>query len=412
MTDYAITAADVLGAARTLHGKVLKTPLLPAPRLSELSGATVLIKYENMQPTGSFKERGAYNKLVSLSADERRRGVIAMSAGNHAQAVAYIARQFGIPATIVMPVVTPILKAENTRSYGAEVILHGETLAESALMAQKTAKERGLTLIHPYDDPLVMAGQGTLALEILEDAPDVDCIVVPIGGGGLISGIAIAAKAKNPKIDIFGVEADFYPSCTNALEGSTLPIGGPTLAEGIAVKTIGEHTLPIIRDLVSKVFLVGEQQIETAINHYATLQRTMAEGAAAAGLATLLAHPETFRGRKVTLVLSGGNIDARILASIMVRELERANRIISLRITTNDVPCLLGQLAGRLGELGANILEVSHRRLFLDVPVKGVSIDFTIEARDANHAATILTALEKDGLSPHLLSSLGTAYQG
>lgn len=409
MTGYAITIDDVKRAAVTIRDKIITTPLMPAPRLSELTGATILVKHENMHPTGSFKERGALNKLLSLTPEERSHGVIAMSAGNHAQAVAYHARLLGIPATIVMPVGSPIVKAENTRAHGAEVLLYGETLVESASKAREIASERKLVFVHPYDDPAIMAGQGTVALEILATDPDIDMIVVPIGGGGLISGIAVAAGAIKPEIVIIGVEAALYPSYTNALGGLDLPIGGQTLAEGIAVKTIGERNLPIVRDLVSDIFIVDEAQIEGAVNNYATLQRTMAEGAGATGLAAVMAFPEFFKGKRIALVLSGGNIDARILASVMVRELERCNRITSVRITTSDTPGLLGRLASRLGDLGANILEVSHRRLFLDVPAKGVSIDITIETRDAAHTAKVIAALEQDGLAPHLLSLLGTA---
>jgi threonine dehydratase len=410
---YAICIEDIRRAARTIEGQVLRTPLVPAPRLSELTGATVCVKHENMQPTGSFKERGAVTKLDSLSPDERRRGVIAMSAGNHAQAVAYHAKRLGIPATIVMPESTPLVKAQNTRSHGARVILFGETLSDSAERANGIAAEEGLAFVHPYDDPAVMAGQGTVALEMLADASDLDQIVVPIGGGGLISGIATAAKALKPEIEIIGVEASLYPSFSNAIRGEERPIGGATLAEGIAVKTVGRQPLPIVRDLVSDIMLVDEPAIERAVNAYATLQRTMAEGAGAAGLAAMLTDGERFRGKRVGLVLCGGNIDARLLASVMVRELERDDRIASFRITSNDRPGLLGRVASRLGELGANILEVSHGRLFLDVPAKGVTIDVTIETRDSRHTVDIFEALKSDGLAPKRLGAGGlsqTAY--
>jgi threonine dehydratase len=410
---YAIGIDDIHRAAETIKGQVLRTPLVPAPRLSQLAGATVCVKHENMQPTGSFKERGAVNKLDGLNSDERRRGVIAMSAGNHAQAVAYHAKRLGIPATIVMPESTPLVKAENTRAHGARVILFGETLSESAERAHAVAEEESLVFVHPYDDPAVMAGQGTVGLEMLADAPDVDQIVVPIGGGGLISGIATAVKALKPAVEIIGVEAALYPSFRNVIRQENRAIGGATLAEGIAVKTVGRLPLPIVRDLVSDIILVDEPAIERAVNAYATLQRTMAEGAGAAGLAAMLTEPERFRGKRVGLVLCGGNIDARLLASVMVRELERDNRITSFRITSNDRPGLLGKLASRLGELGANILEVSHGRLFLDVPAKGVTIDVTIETRDARHTAAVFEALKEDGLAPRRLNSRGlseTAY--
>lgn len=407
MADYAITIEDVNRAAATIQGQVLRTPLVPAPRLSQLTGATVCVKHENMQPTGSFKERGAVTKLESLSAAEHQRGVIAMSAGNHAQAVAYHARRLGIPATIVMPESAPLVKAENTRAYGARVILHGETLYESAARAREIAEAEGLVFVHPYDDPKVMAGQGTIGLEMLADAPDLDQIVVPIGGGGLISGIAVAAKAVKPSIEIIGVEAALYPSFQNAIHHEDRPIGGATLAEGIAVKTVGKLPLPIVRDLVSDIILVEEPLIERAVNAYATLQRTMAEGAGAAGLAAMLAQPRRFEGKRVGLVLCGGNIDARILASVMVRELERDDRIASFRITSNDRPGLLGRVATLLGSLGANILEVSHGRLYLDVPAKGVTIDITIETRDRKHTLEVFEALAAEGLAPQRIDSRG-----
>ncbi|MCG7393954.1 threonine ammonia-lyase [Microvirga sp. ACRRW] len=413
MADYAITLQDVERAASTIHGQVLRTPLVPAPRLSQITGATVCVKHENMQPTGSFKERGAVNKLESLTPEERQRGVIAMSAGNHAQAVAYHARRLGIPAVIVMPESAPLVKAENTRSYGARVVLFGETLYESAAKAREIAEAEGLVFVHPYDDPKVMAGQGTIAMEMLADAPDLDQILVPIGGGGLISGITIAAKALKPSIEIIGVEAALYPSFTNAIKGEDRPIGGATLAEGIAVKTVGQLPLPIVRDLVSDIIAVEEPLIERAVNAYATLQRTMAEGAGAAGLAAMLAEPMRFEGKRVGLVLCGGNIDARILASVMVRELERDDRIASFRITSHDRPGLLGRVATLLGSLGANILEVSHGRLFLDVPAKGVSIDITIETRDRVHTLEVFDALKAEGLAPQRIDSRGmseTAY--
>jgi threonine dehydratase len=405
--SLAISLDAVEGAARTIAGKVLRTPLMPAPRLSELTGAQVLVKHENMHPTGSFKERGALNRLSALSADERRRGVIAMSAGNHAQAVAYHAARLGIPATIVMPVTTPLVKVENTRSHGARVVLEGETLADSGEHALAIAGRESLVLVHPYDDAAVMAGQGTVALEMLADAPELEVLVVPIGGGGLISGIAVAAKAKKPDVEVIGVEAALYPSFVNAIRGEDAPIGGPTLAEGIAVKTVGRLTLPIVRALVSDILLVDEVHIERAVAAYATLQRTMAEGAGAAGLAAMLSRPELFKGRRVGLVLCGGNIDARLLASVMVRELEREDRIACFRITTSDRPGLLGGVASRLGELGANILEVSHGRLFLDVPAKGVTIDVTIETRDAAHTLEVFEALKREGLAPRRLNAGG-----
>ena len=395
-----VTVADIEAARRTIAGQVLRTPMLPAPKLSALTGADVHVKYENLQVTNSFKDRGALNKLASLDAAARARGVIAMSAGNHAQAVAYHAARLGIPAIIVMPVTTPFVKVEATQAHGAEVVLEGESVAEAQVRAQTLAAERSLTFVHPYDDPLVIAGQGTIALEMLEDAHDLDTLVIPIGGGGLIAGNAIAARARAPAIEIVGVEAALYPSFWNALSGEDRPFGGSTLAEGIAVKNVGALTLPIVRELVSEIMLVDEAHLERAVYAYLTLQKTMAEGAGAAGLGAMLARPERFRGRKVGLILCGGNIDPRILASVMVRELEREDRIVSFRLTIPDRPGVLGQIATRLGQLGANILEVEHRRLFLDVPAKGAKLDVTVETRDRAHAEEIFQALKAEGYQP------------
>jgi threonine dehydratase len=395
-----VTIADVELARRTIAGHVLCTPMLPAPKLSDLTGAEIFIKYENLQVTNSFKERGALNKLASLTGSERAQGIITMSAGNHAQAVAYHAARLGIPATIVMPITTPLVKIEATKAYHAEVVLEGETVSEAQTRAEALAREHRLAWVHPYDDPLVIAGQGTIALEMLEAVPDLDILVIPIGGGGLIAGNAVAARAVRPEIEIVGAEAELYPSFWNALRGENRPCGGPTLAEGIAVRNVGVLTFPIVRDLVSEVVLVDEAHLERAVNVYLTLQKSMAEGAGAAGLAAMLAEPDIFRGRKVGLILCGGNIDPRILASIMVRELEREDRIVSFRLTIPDRPGVLGQIATRLGELGANILAVDHRRLFLDVPAKGAKLDVTMETRDQAHAESIFKALADEDYHP------------
>jgi threonine dehydratase len=403
-----VTIADIEVAARTVSGQVLRTPMLPAPKLSALTGADVHVKYENLQVTNSFKDRGALVKLASLDEAARARGVIAMSAGNHAQAVAYHAARLGIPATICMPVTTPFVKVQATEAHGAEVVLDGESVAEAQVRAEAIARARGLTFVHPYDDPLVIAGQGTIALEMLEDVFDLDTLVIPIGGGGLIAGCAIAARAMKPAIEIVGAEAALYPSFWNALRGENLPLGGATLAEGIAVKNVGALTLPIVRALVSDIILVDEAHLERAVNAYLTLQKTMAEGAGAAGLAAMLAHPDKFRGRKVGLILCGGNIDPRILASVMVRELEREDRIVSFRLTIPDRPGVLGHIATRLGELGANILEVEHRRLFLDVPAKGAKLDVTVEVRDAMHGEEVFQALEAEGYQPAWIDTATT----
>jgi threonine dehydratase len=405
MQQSMTTLADIENARRIIAGQVLRTPMLPAPKLSELTGAQVFVKYENLQVTNSFKERGALVKLASLSAGERARGVIAMSAGNHAQAVAYHAARLAIPATIVMPETTPYVKVAATRAYGAEVVLDGEGISEAQARATALAEERNLVWVHPFDDPFVIAGQGTIALEMLEEASDLDVLVIPIGGGGLIAGNAIAARGIKPAIEVIGAEAALYPSMWNALNGGTRPCGGPTLAEGIAVKSAGALTLPVCRALVSGIVLVAEDHLERAVNAYLTLQKTMAEGAGAAGLAALLAEPARFRGRKVGLVLCGGNIDPRILASIMVRELEREDRVVAFRLTIPDRPGVLGQIATRLGELGANILRVDHRRLFLDVPAKGARLDVTVETRDRAHADSILKVFEQEGYQPSRIES-------
>ena len=402
-----IAFSDIERAHRVIAGEVIRTPTLPAPKLSALTGAEIVVKYDNMQVTGSFKERGACNRMQSLTGDERQRGIIAMSAGNHAQAVAWHARKLGIPATIVMPEATPHVKADNTRALGAKVILAGETLADSQIVVEGLMASDSLVLIHPYDDDAIIAGQGTAAIEMLADVPDLDLLVIPMGGGGLISGMAIAAKAINPAIRIIGAEAALYPSFWNAITGDNRAIGGATLAEGIAVKNVGKRTLPIVRDLVQEIILVEESQIERAVSAYATLQRTMAEGAGASGLAAIFARPELFQGKRVGLMLCGGNIDARILASIMVRELERDERIVSLRMTTLDQPGLLGRIATRLGELGANILEVNHQRLLLDVPAKGVSLDVTVETRGREHTATIIAGLAADGYTSKRIQRMG-----
>jgi threonine dehydratase len=395
-----ITIADIEAARSVIQGAVLRTPMLPAPRLSALTGADVFVKYENLQVTNSFKDRGALVKLSSLNEAERKRGVIAMSAGNHAQAVAYHAERLGIPATIVMPETTPFVKVAATRSHGAEVVLEGETVAEAEKRCNQIKAQRSLTLVHPYDDTRIISGQGTIALEMLEEVADLDVLVIPIGGGGLIAGNAIAARAVKPEIEIVGAEAALYPSVWNTLHSESRPIGGATLAEGIAVKNVGKLTLPVIRELVAEIVLVDEAHLERAVNAYLTLQKTMAEGAGAAGLAAMLASAERFRGKKVGLILCGGNIDPRILASIMVRELERESRIVSFRLTIPDRPGVLGQISTRLGELGANILEVDHRRLFLDVPAKGAKLDVTVETRDAAHAEEILAVLADEGYQP------------
>lgn len=402
-----ITLAQLEDARALVAGHVVRTPAFPAPALSALTGAHVIVKYENMQATGAFKDRGAVVKLASLGEDARRRGVVAMSAGNHAQAVALHARRMGIPATIVMPRPTPVVKRENTERHGARVILEGEVLADCEPVVARLVEAEGLTLVHPYDDAKVIAGQATATMELLEDAPDLDALVVPVGGGGLISGAALAARAMRPGLAVIGAEAQLYPSFWNAVAGGRLPIGGPTLAEGIAVKNVGRLTLEIVRAHVERIILVGETALERAVNAFATLQRVMAEGAGAAGLAALLTDPAAFRGKKVGLILSGGNIDARLLAAIMIRELERDGRVAHIRVTAQDRPGLLGVITSTIGDNGGNIIEVSHRRMMLDVPAKAISVDISMETRGREHVQQILHALASHGLATRRLGLAG-----
>jgi len=391
------TLDDIRSAADKIAGVVVRTPFLPAPRLSKLTGADIWVKYENLQATSSFKDRGALVKLLSLGAAERARGVIAMSAGNHAQAVAYHAGRLGIPATIVMPKPTPFVKVASTRGFGANVVLEGETLADAQTTVEGIIAETGATLVHPYDDPLIIAGQGTIGLEILADRADLDTVIVPVGGGGLISGIAIAVKALKPDTTVIGVETELCPSLWAALRGEPAKIGGETLAEGIAVKNVGKLTLPIVRSHVDDVVLVSERAIEQAVAAYLMLTKTMAEGAGAAGLAAIMSDPDRFRGKRVGLILAGGNIDPRLAASIMVRELARQELVVAIRIVINDRPGTLGDIARTIGVEGGNILDVSHHRTMLNVPPKGAIVDVTLETRGGSHAAEIIAALSARG---------------
>ena len=389
-----VTIETVRAAARLIEDQVEKTPFTRSRVLSATTGAEVWIKFENLQFTASFKERGALVRLSALDADARRRGVIAVSAGNHAQGVAYHARRLGIPATIVMPAFTPFVKVRQTESFGAEIVLEGETLADAALVADRIAAARGLVMIHPYDDAAVISGQGTVALEMLAARPDLECLVVPVGGGGLIAGMAEAAKAISPGIEIVGVQSDLYPAFHDALKGLPPSGGGPTIAEGIAVKAPGRLTLDIARRRVDDMVLVGEADLERAIGLFLNVEKTVAEGAGAAGLAALLAHPSRFAGRRVGLVLCGGNIDPRLLASVITRDLSREGRIAGLRIKIDDRPGTLAAVARIVGDAGANILEVSHQRLFLDVPAKSADLDLVVEARDRAHVDDLVARLE------------------
>jgi len=392
-----VTFEKIQNAARLIKGAVLETPCLPAPRLSQLTGADVYVKYENMQVTGAFKERGALVKLSSLTEAEQARGVIAVSAGNHAQGVAYHAGRLGIPATIVMPVLTPFVKIAATRDYGAEVVLAGNTLAEAKEEADRLAAEKNLVWVHPYDDPHVIHGQGTIAIEMLAQQPDLEVLVVPIGGGGLISGIATAAKALKPSIEVIGVETTLYPGMWGAFYGKEVVCEGATIAEGIAVRDIGRLTTAVVRERVDDILLVSETDIERAINAYLTMLRTIAEGAGAAGLAALLSEPERFQAKRVGLVLCGGNIDPRLLSKIVVRELARDGRLVSIRIDTPDRPGVLGEIATVIGDMQGNVVDVEHHRLFLNVPAKGATLDVTFEAFDRPHGERIVSALRERG---------------
>jgi threonine dehydratase len=397
-----VTPDDVRAAAAEIRGSVLVTKCDQSRTLSEICGCNLWLKFENLQFTSTFKERGALNRLQALSPDERRRGVIAMSAGNHAQGVAYHAHRLGIPATIVMPVGTPMVKVENTRRHGAETIVAGATLEEAGEFARAHGKAHDLTMIHPYDDPLIAAGQGTIALEMLEAVPELDTLVVPIGGGGLISGMAVAARSLKPALRIVGVQAELYPSMYNAIRGAQLPMRGDTLAEGIAVKSPGRITTEIIRHLVDDIVLVTEDQIERALAMLIAIEKTVVEGAGAAGLAAVLAEPERFAGRNVGLVLTGGNIDTRLIASVLTRELAREGRLTQVAIDIVDRPGQLAAVSALLAEAGANIIEVSHQRTFSDLPAKGTLLEVVIETRDRVHLDEVMKKLGEAGLTAWL----------
>ena len=395
-----VTLADIEAAAKVIEGKVERTPLRYSRTLSEITGAQVWIKFENLQFTASYKERGALNKLASLSNAEKAAGVVAMSAGNHAQGVAYHASRLGIPSTIVMPNGTPFVKIEHTRNFGAKVIIHGESLADADAHARELEKSEGLTFVHPFDDPKIIAGQGTVGLEIMQDLADFDAVVIPVGGGGLSAGVATAIKARRPAVSIYGVEAAMYASLAAELRGEEPKVGGATIAEGIAVKKVGKLTLEILRKLMEQVIVVNEDTLERAVTLFATVEKTVAEGAGAACLAALLEEPQLFRNRKVVLVLTGGNIDTRLLASVLTRSLVREKRITSVRIIGNDQPGLLAKVSTVIGDNGGNIIEVFHNRMALDVPAKGAEFDITIETRDARHTQEIIDALNQAGFPP------------
>lgn len=392
-----ISIEDIRAAAHRIDGAVEFTPARHSRTLSDIAGTDIFLKFENLQFTASFKERGALNKLLSLNEDQRRRGVIAMSAGNHAQGVAYHAGRLGIPATIVMPEGTPFTKMKHTREFGAEVVIEGTSLSESHARAMKLADRNGFVLIHPYDDPLVIAGQGTVALEFLEQIPQLDTLAVPVGGGGLISGMAVAARGIKPDLRIFGAEAKRYPTMHNALTGDELPCGGQTIAEGIGVKDPGILTRKIIAALVENILLVDEAAIESAVVRLLEIEKSLAEGAGAAALAMVLANPAVFQGRKTGIVVSGGNIDIRLLSNVILRELAREGRILSLNIAIEDRPGLLARVSNTIGEAGGNILEVSHNRLMTGASAKSADLGLVVEARDSAHATEIVASLKQAG---------------
>lgn len=405
-----ITLADIEAAATVLQGSVVRTPTSLSPGLSRVAGIDLYLKLENLQYTGSFKARGALNKLSSLPRGKTA-GVVACSAGNHAQGVAYFANKLGFPATIVMPTDTPFTKIERTERYGATVVIEGGSLADAEAFTHDLAAREKLTFIHPYDDPLVIAGQGTVGLEMLADLPQLDTIVVPIGGGGLIAGIATAAKAIKPAIRIIGVETALYPSMRSALAGQPVASGGATLAEGIAVKTPGKHTLPVVRDLVDRIIVLEEPAIESAVELMADDGRLVVEGAGAVGLGAVLAEPDLFRGSVTGLVISGGNIDMRVLASVLLRGLVRGGQLVRLRIQITDAPGNLARVTHIIGAAGGNIVEIVHQRLFYDVPVKQTDIDVVIETRNASHTSEIQEKLELAGWPTFALSDIAASPQ-
>ena len=401
-----VSAGDVEAARARIAGHVMETPFLEARVLSQITGAQVFVKFENLQFTASFKERGALNRISVLTDEERSRGVAAMSAGNHAQGVAFHARRLSIPALIVMPRATALTKIENTRAHGAEVLLTGDTLAEAESEALKQAQARGMTFIHPYDDPFVIAGQGTLALEMIEQRPDLECVVAPIGGGGLMSGMSIALRHVSPGIEIVGVQAASYPAMcveTGKSSAGAASSGMTTIADGIAVKRPGRLTSAIIRANVDDILLAPEWAIEKAVALFLNVEKTVAEGAGAAALAALIAFPDRFRGRRVGIVLSGGNIDARLLSSILMRELVREQRIVTVRIPLADQPGLLAGVTAAMAQAGANIIEVQHRRNWLALAANEATVDIVFEARDRAHAQGVIEALRACGHAPEIV---------
>ncbi len=393
-----LTYPDIRAAADRLGDHILQTPCVASQTLSEITGAQVFLKFENLQFTASFKERGACNRLQLLTAEEKTRGVVAMSAGNHAQGVAYHAQRMGLRAVIVMPRFTPGVKVERTRSFGAEVVLHGDTLEAARLHAYALAEQEQLTFIHPFDDPAVAAGQGTLALEMLAEQPDLDTLIVSVGGGGLIAGVATAAKTLRPSIRVVGVQTRRFPSMLNAVQGLDLPIGQSTIAEGIAVATAGAFTRQVVRNYVDTLLLVDEGDVEQAVLMLLEIEKTLVEGAGAAGLAALVRHGEQFKGQKVGLILSGGNIDPLLLASIIERGMARSGRLARIKVSARDVPGVLAKITATVAEAGANIEEVHHQRAFTLLAAQNVEIEFVLQTRNQAHVEQVLQALQAQGM--------------
>ena len=393
-----ISLQDIELAAQRLHGHILETPCVESRTLSQIVGAQVFLKFENLQFTASFKERGACNKLAQLTPEESARGVIAMSAGNHAQGVAYHAQRLGLRAVIVMPRFTPDVKVERTRGFGAEVVLHGDTLDEARAHARELAQEQGLVFVHPYDDAAVAAGQGTLALEMLKAQPDLDMLIVAIGGGGLIAGVATAAKAIKPGIEIIGVQTQRFPSMVNAIQGTDLPMGQSTIAEGIAVASPGQLTQGVVRALVDDLLLVDEGDIEQAVLMLLEIEKTLVEGAGAAGLAAMLRHGARFAGKKVGLVLSGGNIDPLLLAAIIERGMVRSGRLARIRVSARDVPGVLARITATVADAGANIEEIHHQRAFTLLAAQNVEIECVLQTRNRPHVEQVLASLRAQGM--------------
>ncbi len=391
------TADDVRAAAERITGGITRTPLVHAEKLSLITGANIWLKLENLQYTGAFKERGALNKLLLMSAADKRRGVIAASAGNHAQGLARHAQVLGIPAVIVMPVTTPDVKVRQTRALGAEVVLTGHDFDEAKAAAAQIERERGMIAVHPFDDPDVIAGQGTVALEMVEDGPPFDALIVPIGGGGLIAGMALAAKDASPETQIIGVQAALFPSMANALDGGKRPTGGNTLAEGIAVKQAGLVTREIVRQWVDDIVLVDERMLERALSLLMMEQKLLVEGAGAAGLAAILAEPERYAGKNVGLVLCGGNIDARLLSMILMRDLARSGRLARLRVQLLDMPGQLVKVASIIAAQDGNVIDVGHHRTYSDLPAKMTCMDVTIDTQGQDHLDRIIKNLREEG---------------